>query len=362
MPVAERLRALDGPAPDIDLEQGLREVRRRARSYRRRRTAVLTGATVAVAAVAIGVGALLPRGDDAHVVDTVDVTDELVRVLPAWVPEGFDLAWVDTPAVRPDESDLPLWKQWFDYAYGYQSDTAELQVNVHVGEHLDDPSTIAAEWSESWSVISIGGHQVLRSTDGTYTQSLAETDGAVIHVVTHPLVPQRDGATIPGPEVVGRFAASVRPVTEDAWRSALSQGVDVASTFGPKDGSPVISGDGWALMSGTFRAPVSVRHPSFWIDFDGTPSTALASGLAMERMPFGQVAARDGRRVAWGVLPGEARRVTVSVGGSTFSAGTETVAGVRVFAVDVGDAEGAGRFHAVDADGNHVGNGPIDTE
>src|SRR5690554_4591081 len=79
----------------------------------------------------------------------VAVDGEGVRVLPSWVPDGYRLAWVDTPTERPvAAADMPLTERPHDYAYGYQTDSAELEVRVMAGATLGDPQAVADGWND----------------------------------------------------------------------------------------------------------------------------------------------------------------------------------------------------------------------
>lgn len=363
MSVAEHLRTLRGPDPDVDFDRSFDEVRRRARAHRRRRDTVASLAAVAVVAVVAVVGLRLAGDEDRSTVDTVDSTEEHVRVLPGWVPDGFRLAYVDLPADSSGSEDLPLWEQWFDYAFGYVSDRAELQVNVYAGERLDDPDAIAAEWQGNPKVTSVNDRPALYWTDqGNVYRLAVEVEGAVVEVVTHPYgetVPAGGSPGIPSSAEVERFAASIAPVTDGEWDAVLSDGVDVASTFGPKDGTPVIEGDEWTLMLGEFRAPVSVRHPAFWVDINGTPSTAHSPRPSGSGVPVGELTEHDGTRVAWGLVPSVARTVTVTVGDRTLESDVVAAGGVGAFAVAVGGAHGVATFDAFDRDGRLVASAAV---
>lgn len=165
---------------------------------------------------------------------------------------------------------------------------------------------------------------------------------------------------------IEQFAASIGPVSDDEWDDALaSSGADVASTFGPKDGTAVVNGDGWSLVQGEFRAPLSVRHAALWIDFGGPTGGAAGSGVLGENDAWHvAIAVHDSTRVAWGILPPGAATVEVTIDGQVYPAGTVALADTaeRAFAVDVSRSTGNGTFQATGPSGGRVASGPVDIE
>jgi hypothetical protein len=297
---------------------------------------------------------------------------DAVHALPGWVPNGYRLAWVDTPAVSPSDADrFALHERPHDYAYGYQQPgAAELEVRVMLGASIDEPQAVADEWNRLAAPTTVGGRPAVGVTDeGRYTQLLVEVDGGVAMITTHPLgesYPDGPNPAMPSREDVDRFAASIAAVSDTDWDAALSSsGADVASTFGPKDGAAVVDGDGWSLTHGEFRAPLSVRHPALWVDFGEATGGAAGAGVLGENEAWHvAISMHDSTRVAWGILPAGTETVEVAIDGQVFS--VETVAleetAEQAFAVDVSSSIGNGTFKATGATGNQVASGPIDTE
>lgn len=301
-----------------------------------------------------------------------DVESSTARALPGWVPDGYHLAWVDTPATPPSDVDrFALHERPHDYAYGYQkAGAAELEVRVMVGAFIDDPETVAAKWNSLAAPMTLGGRPAVGVTDeGRYTRLLVEVDGGVAMITTHPLgesYPDGLNPAMPPREDVDRFAASIAGVSDADWDAALSSsGADAATTFGPKDGTAVVDGDGWSLVHGEFRAPLSVRHQALWVDFGGATGGAAGSGVLGENDVWHvAIAVHDSTRVAWGILPAGAATVEVTIDGQVYTVGTVALADTaeRAFAVDVSRSTGNGTFRATGPSGGHVASGPVDIE
>lgn len=257
MSLDERLRAATIPDAAFDVEGDISDVRRRAGRIRRRRTgAAACALTLLVAAAVI----VWPRSSDDATIDTADSAD--AWFLPASVPDGYQLAWVDPPSARPNETGGA--DPWVGtYAYGYQSPTVEFDTRIIVGADLDDPAATAAVLDDGGSADEVNGRGAVRwRSDGATVRLLVELDGAVAHVIVHPR-----GASFPDPpplppdQVVDGYAASITRIDEAAWRAALESGADVADRYGPLDGKVVVEGDGWQSSTPMERSWAMDRSP-----------------------------------------------------------------------------------------------------
>lgn len=358
MSLDERLRAATIPDAAFDVEGDISDVRRRAGRIRRRRTgAAACALTLLVAAAVI----VWPRSSDDATIDTADSAD--TWFLPASVPDGYQLAWVDPPSARPNETGGA--DPWVGtYAYGYQSPTVEFDTRIIVGADLDDPAATAAVLDDGGSADEVNGRGAVRwRSDGATVRLLVELDGAVAHVIVHPR-----GASFPDPpplppdHVVDGYAASITRIDEAAWRAALESGADVADRYGPLDGKVVVEGDGWQVLDGDSRPPFSVRHRAVWARIGQVDGSAVGAPPEQGDFWSEEILEADGVRVAWGLAPSSSRIARLRIGDQILTENTVAFDGWRVWAIDVSELDTSDtRVEFLDADGTVVGDGPVAT-
>lgn len=357
MSLGDRLRTAATPDAALDIDDDVADVHRRANRIRRRRTGVFASVVILVAVAAVAT--LWPSGRDEATVDTADTAT--AWYLPASVPDGYRLAWVDPPTDRPNTGiTIDPWAS--DYAYGYHSSVAELDTRIILNAALDDPAAIASELDDDGTPETIDGRPAIRwRSDGSTVRLLIELDGAVAHIFVHPR-----GTTIPDPpplpsqDVVDRYATSITRVGQAEWETALaSSGADVADRYGPLEGNVVLEGGGWQVLDGTFRPPFSARHRAIWARIGQHPASSI-SGPPDQDFWSGDILQAEGVRLAWGLAPASSRTVRVRIDGLVFTGDTVATAGWRVWALDIsrtGSAGGSVEF--LDASGRVIGDGPL---
>lgn len=359
MTLAERLERLTERTQPRDPAEVLADARARAgtaRHGRRRSRALLAAAALVVLGVAVG-GLAVVAGHDRDPVTVTGPDDgtAAVRVLPGWVPDGYQLAWVDLRQdIPPELEGVPMSERppdHYAYAYGYQDDASELEVRFRPGATLDQPYDYLDGWHLPLTPMSLEGRPALGHTgEHGGPQLLLEVDGGVAIVMTY----AAETSQLPSWDDVEQFAGSLAVVDDARWAEVLgSSGADVASTFGPRDGEVVIDGDGWSINHGQFRAPRAKPHGTVWIDWSDL-THAIADDDAAE-MDGGVNFDRHGdTHVVWGVLPADGARVEVTIEGQVFdSTAVETASGSKVFAVEV-PASTTATFRAFDNTGSQL--------
>jgi len=358
MSLDDRLRAATVPDAAFDAEGDISDVRRRAGRIRRRRTGAAAFALVLVVAA---VAAVWPSESDDATIDTADTAD--AWFLSASVPDGYRLAWVDPPTVRPGETGGT--DPWVGtYAYGYQSPTVEFATRIIVGADLNDPVATAAVLDDGGSADEINGRGAVRwRSDGATVRLLVELDGAIAHVIVHPR-----GASFPDPpplppdQVVDRYAASIARVDESVWLAALASGADVADRYGPLNGQVVVEGDGWQVLDGDSRVPFSVRHRAVWARIGQVHGSTVGAPPEEGGFWSEEILEADGVRIAWGLAPTTSRTVRLRAGEQVLTEDTVPSDGWRVWAVDVSELDTSdARVEFLDADGTVVADGPVTT-
>jgi hypothetical protein len=343
MSVDERLLGWEPPSPDVDADELLTRVRRTVRRRRQRRFVM---ESVAVFALFAGALLALVNDDDDTVIDTIGPgLSAPVRYLPENVPDEFVLAWVDDrqdPVAPPAEAEP--WEAGVAsaYAYGYRSDTVELDVDVFPGYTLDT-GDVARSWGADGDtqvmVDEPGRGAVLMESNGLQ-HAVVEIDGAVLRIVSHGLGDEE--STMPF-GFLHSFALGFRVVDEQAWQAAIET-ADVAPPFGVRSAEVLIRGDGWALEGRRTRPPASITQAALALSFN-PPSTAqddmgslITEWSDLDHNIDPQLTTDDsGRTVAWGVAPPGTASVRLRFAMATVIAPAVPYASATAYAVDVGD-------------------------
>lgn len=363
MRIVERLGVVGDGSPEIDTAT---DGRGRALRRRRQRTRAGLGALV----VLVVIGALVVRERDGRTLDTVGPAQATpVRYLPADVPPGFELAWVDTregPVVRPAQPEPWTAGAPSAYVYGYRSETAELDVDVFPGYTLD-ADAIARSWRQKTSdddvdirvVSGERGRRAVVSERPTTVLAALEIEGATVLVSGHGLGPANTTVSF---HVIDELVRSFRVVEEREWSSVIAS-ADVSPPSGPRGaGETLIAGEGWLLQAIPYRRPRWTTQPALALTVGDTSSLVGDEPPQhfADREPLdGDVIVdllRDGdRTVAWGLAPATAATVRLGFAGRSVVATTVPFGQSAAFAVEVGDAPGEpDEIVALDRDGRSI--------
>lgn len=359
MSVDERLAGWDRPTPEVDADGLLSRVHRTVRRRRRRR-AVLGFAAVLVLLGGALAALIGDRGDTE--VDTVGPGQIMpVRYLPDAVPAGFELAWVDDrdePVAPPAEPETwPSDTATSAYAYGYRTDSVELDVDVFPGYTLD-AAAAARAWQGDGDVQVMsedpGRGAVLLESNGMQ-HAVMEIEGAVVRVTAHGL---GGASSAVGFELLDSFVRSLRVVEEDEWQAAIAP-ADVAPPFGERGaGTVLIDGGDWKLAQVPYREPRSTTRDALVLRPGGTSAgeeryfadePALGPDVRWKLLDVRE------QTVAWGIAAPEVAIVRFWYLDGTVEARTVPFGNNTAFAVDVGAHAGPIRqITALDAGGRPI--------
>lgn len=367
MPIADRLSALAGPDVRIDVDAGLTQVRQQAHRARRRRTALLSVAALALAVAAVSTVDL----DGTERVATVPELREVPRLLPDLVPSDFALAWYDQLGIGAAEDRDPPWSNLgYDLSFGYHAEVdggvVELEVLVFWEAELSDPERAAEVMGGD--VLVIGGRPAAGVVLPDQVQVVAEIDRAVVRVQVFSL---SDTAELLRPvtlDEVEDLVTSIRPVDDAEWPARVA-GADVVTDVSQLDFHEteiLLEGDGWRLSYGESRSPRAVTRPAIGFELGGT-WTAVGDDLPPEHRDLlvsGTRTIWDGRQVVWGIAPPETVRAEVVVDGDrAHEAEVVPIDGLTVFAVDLTGVDGTKwEYQTYDRDGVRSPRQPVDDD